>query len=157
LFLAYIYYMLVHGKKQTAIKESNMYKKLQLLSSAAFSLGHGGADSQKVMGIICAALMVYGNMGRDGKLQDPISEHFQISELMQLNIKMRRVKKKNSSQKLGVIDSITYYAEGDNLIDIKTQEVIFEDEKLKQKYTAASLFSSFEKADEGLEKLHVYT
>ena len=43
--LAYIYYMLVHGKRQTAMKESNMYKRLQLLSSAAFSLGHGGADS----------------------------------------------------------------------------------------------------------------
>jgi cbb3-type cytochrome oxidase subunit 3 len=35
--IAYIYYMLVHGKKQTALKESNMYKRLQLLSSAAFS------------------------------------------------------------------------------------------------------------------------
>ena len=53
--LTYTWYQLVHGKRQTALKESNMYKKLQLLSSAAFSLGHGGADSQKVMGIIAAA------------------------------------------------------------------------------------------------------
>jgi PiT family inorganic phosphate transporter len=32
---------------------------MQLLSSAAFSLGHGGNDSQKVMGIIAAAVTVY--------------------------------------------------------------------------------------------------
>ncbi len=34
-------------------------KKLQLLSSALLSLGHGGNDAQKVMGIIAAALLVY--------------------------------------------------------------------------------------------------
>ena len=34
-------------------------RKMQLLSSAAFSLGHGGNDSQKVMGIIAAAVVVY--------------------------------------------------------------------------------------------------
>ena len=34
-------------------------KKMQLVSSAAFSLGHGGNDSQKVMGIIAAAVAVY--------------------------------------------------------------------------------------------------
>jgi PiT family inorganic phosphate transporter len=32
---------------------------MQLLSSAAFSLGHGGNDSQKVMGIITLAVPVY--------------------------------------------------------------------------------------------------
>jgi inorganic phosphate transporter, PiT family len=35
------------------------FKKLQLLSSALFSLGHGGNDAQKVMGIIAAAVIVY--------------------------------------------------------------------------------------------------
>ena len=34
-------------------------RKMQLVSSAAFSLGHGGNDSQKVMGIIAAAVAVY--------------------------------------------------------------------------------------------------
>ena len=33
------------------------FKKLQLVSSAMFSIGHGLNDSQKVMGIIAAALM----------------------------------------------------------------------------------------------------
>lgn len=35
------------------------FKGFQLLSSALFSLGHGGNDAQKVMGIISAALLVY--------------------------------------------------------------------------------------------------
>jgi inorganic phosphate transporter, PiT family len=34
-------------------------KKMQLMSSAAFSLGHGGNDAQKVMGLIAAAVLVY--------------------------------------------------------------------------------------------------
>ena len=35
------------------------FKIGQLFSSAAFSLGHGGNDAQKVMGIIAASLLVY--------------------------------------------------------------------------------------------------
>lgn len=38
---------------------ANWLKKMQLLSSAAFSLGHGGNDAQKVMGLIAAAVLVY--------------------------------------------------------------------------------------------------
>jgi len=40
-------------------KSEKVLKKMQLLSSAAFSLGHGGNDSQKVMGIIAAAVAVF--------------------------------------------------------------------------------------------------
>ena len=82
--LVYIWFEIAHGKKPSALKEGNMHKKLQLLSSAAFSLGHGGADSQKVMGIICAALLVYGNMGRQGKLDESVPKSLQITELMQI-------------------------------------------------------------------------
>ena len=39
-----------------------MFKRLQLLSSAAFSIGHGGNDAQKVMGIIAAALVANGDL-----------------------------------------------------------------------------------------------
>lgn len=35
------------------------FRRLQLVSSALFSIGHGGNDAQKVMGIIAAALIVY--------------------------------------------------------------------------------------------------
>lgn len=38
------------------------FKRLQLVSSAAFSIGHGGNDAQKVMGIITAALIANGNI-----------------------------------------------------------------------------------------------
>ena len=40
-------------------KAEKVLKRMQLLSSASFSLGHGGNDSQKVMGIIAAAVAVY--------------------------------------------------------------------------------------------------
>jgi PiT family inorganic phosphate transporter len=46
----------------SAYKTGNMYKRLQLLSSAAFSIGHGGNDAQKVMGIISAALVAAGQL-----------------------------------------------------------------------------------------------
>ncbi|HYL92561.1 MAG TPA: anion permease [Alphaproteobacteria bacterium] len=36
------------------------FRKLQLLSAAAYSLGHGGNDAQKTMGIIAGALMAGG-------------------------------------------------------------------------------------------------
>lgn len=42
-------------------KSEAILKKMQLISSASFSLGHGGNDSQKVMGIIAAAVAVYLN------------------------------------------------------------------------------------------------
>lgn len=48
-------------KEPSAATTANLYKKLQLLSSAGFSIGHGGNDAQKVMGIIAAALVANGD------------------------------------------------------------------------------------------------
>jgi len=45
-----------------AHKSNQWFKRLQLISSAAFSIGHGGNDAQKVMGIITAALIAGGNI-----------------------------------------------------------------------------------------------
>jgi len=42
--------------KSTCHKANKIFKKLQLLSSALISLGHGGNDAQKTMGIIAALL-----------------------------------------------------------------------------------------------------
>lgn len=54
--------MILHICKYTApAKAEKWFKRLQLVSSAAFSLGHGGNDAQKVMGIISAAIIVYIN------------------------------------------------------------------------------------------------
>jgi PiT family inorganic phosphate transporter len=56
-----ISYFINHFRGETATRTTNMYKRLQLVSSAVFSLGHGGSDAQKVIGIIGAA-MVAQNM-----------------------------------------------------------------------------------------------
>src|SRR6187200_1009417 len=45
-----------------AAKANTWFKRLQLVSSAAFSIGHGGNDAQKVMGIITAALIAGGTI-----------------------------------------------------------------------------------------------
>ncbi|HCT31211.1 MAG TPA: anion permease [Bacteroidales bacterium] len=41
------------------------FRRLQLLSAAAFSLGHGGNDAQKSMGIIWVAMLVAGQVTID--------------------------------------------------------------------------------------------
>ena len=51
------------SKQPSALRTANIYKKLQLFSSAAFSIGHGGNDAQKVMGIITAAMVANGYIG----------------------------------------------------------------------------------------------
>lgn len=42
-----------------AHRANSWFKRLQLVSSAIFSIGHGGNDAQKVMGIIMAALIAF--------------------------------------------------------------------------------------------------
>ena len=44
-------------KNQTPFQVDKYFRRLQLLSAAAFSLGHGGNDAQKSMGIIWVALI----------------------------------------------------------------------------------------------------
>lgn len=57
-----LFYIYVDGLRDpSASRKANMFKRLQLLSSAAFSLGHGGNDAQKVMGIIAAAFVAYNS------------------------------------------------------------------------------------------------
>lgn len=80
--VAFIFYSLaifnlVFSSFSTATAEK-VLKKMQLLSSAAFSLGHGGNDSQKVMGIIAAAVTVYINANPGANLS--------IGGILDLNI-----------------------------------------------------------------------
>ena len=58
--LVYLYVEKI--KTPTANSVAYMFKKMQLFSSAAFSIGHGGNDAQKVMGIIGAALIASGSI-----------------------------------------------------------------------------------------------
>lgn len=46
-------------RRANPYKADSWFRRLQLVSSAAFSLGHGGNDAQKVMGIIGAAIIYY--------------------------------------------------------------------------------------------------
>ena len=46
-------------RKANPSKADKWFRKLQLVSSALFSLGHGANDAQKVMGIIGAAVIFY--------------------------------------------------------------------------------------------------
>jgi PiT family inorganic phosphate transporter len=50
------------------------FRRGQLLSAAAYSLGHGGNDAQKTMGIIAAVLLAGGYLqrGADGSLPVPL-------------------------------------------------------------------------------------
>ena len=56
------------ARKSSPSKVNRYFSKLQLLSASAFSLGHGGNDAQKSMGIIWVALIVTGHATKN----DPI-------------------------------------------------------------------------------------
>ncbi len=62
LIFSLVYLYVEKIRTPTAFKVATMFKRLQLLSSAAFSVGHGGNDAQKVMGIIGAALIANGTI-----------------------------------------------------------------------------------------------
>jgi len=56
------------ARKSTPFGVDKHFRRLQLLSAAAFSLGHGGNDAQKSMGIIWVAMIISGLMTKN----DPI-------------------------------------------------------------------------------------
>src|SRR6201994_4400058 len=49
--------------KVTPFKADNIFRKVQFVSASAYSLGHGGNDAQKTMGIIAALLFAHGMEG----------------------------------------------------------------------------------------------
>lgn len=155
--LVYIWFELMYGKKPSALKEANMHKRLQLLSSAAFSLGHGGADSQKVMGIICAALMVYGNAVRDGEVKEEIPQMFRISEVLQVEYDNAEGKKEKFKPEYAIVEGTVLYPKGDDILDLKSGEVAFTDEKANPSYSKHATINSFNKVDNALKHLNIYT
>jgi PiT family inorganic phosphate transporter len=56
-----IYWIFQHKPPQSVDK---WFRKLQLLSAASYSLGHGGNDAQKTMGIVAGALFTGGLMSK---------------------------------------------------------------------------------------------
>ena len=136
--LVYIWFEIKYGKKPSSAKESMMHKRLQLLSSAAFSLGHGGADSQKVMGIICAALMVYGNYARDENIS--VHKDLQVTETIQIEFKSANGKKEKFKPELENGDKLLVYTRGEKVFDASNDSLIFDDKTLNTNYQHADLF-----------------
>jgi inorganic phosphate transporter, PiT family len=61
-------------RRAAPARVDRLFRRLQLLSAAAFSLGHGGNDAQKTMGIISALLVGSGylTIQEDGDLPVPL-------------------------------------------------------------------------------------
>ena len=51
--------------RSTPLAVDNMFRILQFISAALYSLGHGGNDAQKTMGIIAVLLYSQGILGRE--------------------------------------------------------------------------------------------
>jgi inorganic phosphate transporter, PiT family len=74
MLLGFSLMVLVHWifRRTSPSRVDNIFRRGQLFSAAAFSLGHGGNDAQKTMGIITAVLTAGGiwgmNYGPDGRL-----------------------------------------------------------------------------------------
>ena len=49
-------------RKANPYKAESWFRRLQLVSSALFSLGHGSNDAQKVLGLIAAAMVANGSL-----------------------------------------------------------------------------------------------
>jgi inorganic phosphate transporter, PiT family len=60
--------------RSSPVRVDGLFRRLQLLSAAAFSLGHGGNDAQKTMGIIAALLVGAGylDLKPNGDLPVPL-------------------------------------------------------------------------------------
>jgi PiT family inorganic phosphate transporter len=73
MFIAYILSVIILHlfKRSNPSFADKWFRRLQLLSSAAFSLGHGSNDAQKVMGIIAAALIVFGISSKKANTEVP--------------------------------------------------------------------------------------
>jgi inorganic phosphate transporter, PiT family len=60
LLVLIVSWVFVHS---TPVKVDNLFRILQFLSAALYSLGHGGNDAQKTMGIIAVLLFSQGKLG----------------------------------------------------------------------------------------------
>ncbi|HYF31944.1 MAG TPA: inorganic phosphate transporter [Chitinophagaceae bacterium] len=66
-------------KRSNPYRADSWFRRLQLVSSALFSLGHGGNDAQKVMGIIGAAYIYYeGQRGNPMDFTEFVNTHLWV-------------------------------------------------------------------------------
>jgi PiT family inorganic phosphate transporter len=57
-------------KKQSPSSVDKHFRRFQLLSASAFSLGHGGNDAQKSMGIIFVSLIAAGKIPQNSNIEN---------------------------------------------------------------------------------------
>ncbi|NBO59838.1 MAG: inorganic phosphate transporter [Flavobacteriia bacterium] len=152
--LVYTFHYLAYRNRPSALREAEMHKKLQLLSSAAFSLGHGGADSQKVMGIICAALLVYGNTERKAGTEDNIGKPFAITELVQIEFHNANGKLEKFKPEYAVVDSTLYYVNHHKIVR-GTGEIIYNESGTLVAQNKVNI-PSYKAIDTSLVKLEVF-
>jgi inorganic phosphate transporter, PiT family len=66
-------------RRANPYKADSWFRRLQLVSSGLFSLGHGSNDAQKVMGIIGAAMIFYQkSKGVDMSFKEFVSEYWWV-------------------------------------------------------------------------------
>ena len=75
LFMTASYWVLRNKAPQQV---DSLFRKLQLLSAACYSLGHGGNDAQKTMGIIAGAMYTGGFMSKQDMLANWGRYHWPI-------------------------------------------------------------------------------
>ncbi|OGS20580.1 MAG: inorganic phosphate transporter [Elusimicrobia bacterium RIFOXYA2_FULL_40_6] len=65
LLLGLFFGVIVYGlfRKSSPVKVDHIFRKGQLVSAALYSLGHGGNDAQKTMGVIASLLFSAGLLG----------------------------------------------------------------------------------------------
>jgi inorganic phosphate transporter, PiT family len=71
LLLAFTLMVIVYWAfhRRTKVDKLNRgFRRMQLVSAAAFSLGHGANDAQKTMGVILALLIANGIVGKDAQV-----------------------------------------------------------------------------------------
>lgn len=152
--LVYTYQYILYRNRPSSLREASMHKKLQLLSSAAFSLGHGGADSQKVMGIICAALLVYGNQARKDGKEDEIGKQFTVTELVQVKYHNSDGKLAKFKPECATLDSAIYFKVEKEIIDPQGNRIFDKNGQLVA--NAGVPHHSLKSIKDSLHQLEVY-
>jgi PiT family inorganic phosphate transporter len=65
IFMIFVFWIF---RRWSPRKVDNVFRKGQFVSAALYSLGHGGNDAQKTMGVIVAILVATGMLGADRQL-----------------------------------------------------------------------------------------
>jgi PiT family inorganic phosphate transporter len=109
------------------------------------------------MGIICAALLVYGNMGRQGKLDESVPKSLQITELMQVEYHTADDKLEKFNPEVAKFDSVIYYLEKKEIVEAKSGKIVYDKKGIITPDFENASVPSYKEIDGKLEKIEVFT